>query len=200
MIDPARGLDQAREALDERRLPRAAAPDDRDGRPGRDVERDALEDRRRLGAAVPEPDVAEADRAVERPDRLAAASGPRPARAPARRRRSGGSGAPTASWNSSHIDTSSCSGPFASRTRALNDTSSADREVPVQHLMRADPEEQRERHERDEVDRALEDHDREVGAEQPARQARGTGPATATAARSSAPIDLTVSMPLIASI
>src|SRR5207248_2250348 len=60
-------LDQAGEQLDQRRLARAAAADDRDRLARIDGEGEVLEDRRRVRSAVAEPDAAQLDAARERP-------------------------------------------------------------------------------------------------------------------------------------
>src|SRR5262245_13110298 len=58
-------LQQSREALDQRGLPRAAAPHDRHHGVGWDLEVDVVQDRRSLWAPVPEPEMAEIDSSFE---------------------------------------------------------------------------------------------------------------------------------------
>ena len=63
------GLEQAGEALDERRLSRTAPSDDRHEFASGHVAVDALQDHRRLGAAVREPQFAQRDASFEAPHR-----------------------------------------------------------------------------------------------------------------------------------
>ena len=67
-------VEQPQDEVDERRLARAGAADDRGGLPGRGRERDVAE-HRVLGAGVVEADVAELERAVRRRRRAPGSAG-----------------------------------------------------------------------------------------------------------------------------
>ena len=194
-------LQQPGEQLDQRRLARAAAADDRDVSPGSTVKVMPSRIGGASGPAVAEADVAELDRARRASSTGRSAERSAPCSGSWSRRRRAGRAGPARTGAGPRARAASRTGPFASATSALNATNSPERERPVDHLRRADDQEQpRARRSSTQLHAALVGEDEELRAEDaigerlelPQHRARGAARSAASA--------LTVSMPRIASI
>ena len=138
---PLRRLEQADQALDERRLPGSAAAHDRHGLAGRGFERDPLQDLRRLRAPVLEAHVLEANRPSSvctdfRRERSAPCSGSCSKTSFSRFRRT------ALCWTLSQSVRRVDDRGVGERDERVEGHEAADREGPVHHLVRPDPEEE----------------------------------------------------------